>query len=150
MNDVPAPNTPGSPASPPIPPPGVPFPLPIPPRETPRSGCLKWGLVGCAGASVLTIVGLVFLMTNAKNMMDWAFDKMSDQVFAACTQDVTPEEKNDFRAAIKEFSEKAKAGKVKTNQVRAFQSSELSALSDGKVTPDELRGMTAWLKAQSP
>ncbi len=63
---------------------------------------------------------------------------------------MTPEEKNDFRAAIKEFSEKAKAGKVKTDQVRAFQSSELSALSDGKVTPDELRSMTAWLKAQSP
>jgi hypothetical protein len=147
MNDVPAPKTPGIPA---MPPPGVPFPLPMPPQEAARSGCLKWGLVGCAGASVLVIVGLVFLMTNAKNMMDWAFDKMSDQVFAACTQDVTPEEKNAFRAAIREFGEKAKAGKVKPDQVRAFQSSELSALSDGKVTPDELRGMTAWLKAQSP
>ncbi len=32
----------------------------------------------------------------------------------------------------------------------AFQSSELSALSDRKVTPEELRGLTARLKAQSP
>jgi hypothetical protein len=146
MNDVPAPITPESPAAAP---PGVPFPLPVP-REAPRTGCLKWGLVGCAGASVVVICGLVFLMTNAKKMMDWAFDKMSDQVFAACTADVTPEEKNAFRAAIREFSEKAKAGKVKPDQVRAFQSSELSALSDRKVTPDELRDLTAWLKAQSP
>ena len=147
MKDVPSPNAPGSPA---VPPPGVPSPLPDPLREAPRSGCLKWGLVGCAGASVLAIVGLVFLMTNAKSMMDWAFDRMSDQVFAACTADVTPDEKNAFRAAIKEFGEKAKAGKVKPDQVGAFQSSELSALSDGKVTPEELRSLTSWLKAQSP
>jgi len=150
MDDVPAPITPGSPAPPTTPPPGVPFPLPMPPREAPRSGCLKWGLVGCAGASVLVIVGLVFLMTNAKSMMDWAFDKMSDQVFAACTPDVTPDEKNAFRAAIKEFSERAKAGKVKPDQVRAFQSSELSALSDGKVTPQELRELTETLKKTVP
>jgi hypothetical protein len=147
MNDVPAPNTPGSPTAAP---PGVPFPLPMPPREAPRTGCLKWGLVGCAGASVLVICGLVFLMTNAKNMMDWAFDKMSDQVFAACTADVTPDQKNAFRAALKEFGEKAKAGKVKADQVRAFQSSELAALSDGKVTPEELRDMTAFLTTQAP
>jgi hypothetical protein len=147
MNDVSAPNPPGSsPAAPP----GVPFVFPAPPLEAPRSGCLKWGLVGCAGASVLVIVGLVFLMTNAKTMMDWAFEKMSDQVFAACTADVTPDDKNAFRAAIKEFGDKAKAGKVKPDQVRAFQSKELSALADGKVTPGELRDMTAFLKAPSP
>jgi hypothetical protein len=146
MSEIPSPDTPGGPAAPP----GVPFPLPGAPRESPRRGCLKWGLVGCAGASVLLIVGLVYLMTNAKNMMDWAFDKMSDQVFAACTPDVTPEEKNAFRAAIKEFGEKAKAGKVKPDQVRAFQSSEFEALSDGKVTPEELRAMTARLTAPAP
>jgi len=147
MSETPAPITPGSPAATP---PGVPFPFPEPSQETPRKGCLKWGLVGCAGASVVVIVGLVFLMTNAKHMMDWAFAKMSDQVLAACTPDVTPVDKNAFRAAIKEFGEKAKAGKVKPAQVRAFQSSELSALSDGKVTPEELRGLTASLKAPSP
>ncbi len=146
MSDTPAPITPGSPAAGP---PGVPIPFPTVPQE-PRKGCLKWGLVGCAGASVAVICGLVFLMTNAKNMMDWAFDKMSDQVFAACTADVTPDEKNAFRAALKEFSEKAKAGKVKADQVRAFQSSELAALSDGKVTPEELRDLSAFLKAQAP
>ena len=147
MSESPAPITPGSPAAAP---PGVPIPFPMPPQGAPRKGCLKWGLVGCAGASVVVICGLVFLMTNAKNMMDWAFDKMSDQVFAACTADVTPDAKNAFRAAIKEFGEKVKAGKVKADQVRAFQSSELAALSDGKVTPEELRDMTAFLTSQAP
>ena len=138
-----APETPSAPS------PGVPFPLPVPPREEPKSGCLKWGLLGCAGASVLVIVGLVLLMTNAKNMMEWAFDKMSDQTLAACTPDVTPDDKNAFRSAIREFSEKAKAGKVKPGQVRTFQSKELSVLGDGKVTPEELRGLTAWLAAET-
>jgi hypothetical protein len=89
-------------------------------------------------------------MANAKNMMDWAFDKMSDQVLAACAADVTPDQKNAFRAALKEFGEKAKAGNVKADQVRAFQSRELAALSDGKVTPEELRDMTAFLTSQAP
>ena len=147
MSESPAPITPGSPATAP---PGVPIPFPMPPREAPRKGCLTWGLVGCAGASVLVICGLVFLMTNAKNMMDWAFDKMSDQVLAACAADVTPDQKNAFRAALKEFGEKAKAGNVKADQVRAFQSRELAALSDGKVTSEELRDMTAFLTSQAP
>ena len=48
-------------------------PLVLPPRPEPvdakRSGCLSWGLVGCAAASVIVIVGLVFLMSNARQMM---------------------------------------------------------------------------------
>jgi len=140
---------PKAPETPPVPSPGAQLPLPMPPREEPKSGCLKWGLLGCAGASILVIVGLVFLMTNAKNMMEWAFDKMSDQTLAACTPDVTPDEKNAFRSAIKEFSDKAKDGKVKPGQVRTFQSKELSVLGDGKVTPEELRGLTAWLAAET-
>src|ERR1035437_5998216 len=37
-----------------------------------RQGCLKWGLIGCAGASVAVIIGLLFLMNNAKKLMAFA------------------------------------------------------------------------------
>jgi len=111
-----------------------------------RQGCLKWGLVGCAGASVAVIVGLLFLMSNAKKLMDFAFDQMGDQIVAASAPDVTPAEKDDFRAAMRAFSEKAKNRTVTATQVTAFQGQVRAAVADNIVTQDELRSLTAFLK----
>jgi len=111
-----------------------------------RQGCLKWGLVGCAGASVAVIIGLLFLMNNAKKLMDFAFDQMGEQIVAACAPDVTPAEKEDFRAAMKSFSEKAKNRTVTAQQVTAFQGRVKAVVADNRVTADELRALTAFLK----
>ena len=114
-----------------------------------RQGCLKWGLVGCAGASVAVIIGLLFLMSNAKKLMDFAFDQMGDQIVVACTPDVTPVEKEDFRAAMKSFSAKAKDRKVTAQQVAAFQSRVKTAIADNRVTREELLALTVFLKDPS-
>jgi hypothetical protein len=111
-----------------------------------RQGCLKWGLVGCAGASVAVIIGLLFLMSNAKKLMDFAFEQMGDQIVAVCAPDVTPAEKEEFRAAMKAFSEKAKNRSATPGQVTSFQSRVRSALADNRVTSEELRALTALLK----
>ena len=138
---------------PPAPPaPGLPPKLPVTlPFEDAaararRQGCLKWGLVGCAGASVAVIIGLVFLMSNAKKLMDFAFDQMGDQIVAASTPDVTPAEKEEFRAAMKSFAAKAKDRKVTAQQVTAFQGRVKAAVADNRVTAEELRALTAYLK----
>lgn len=111
-----------------------------------RQGCLKWGLVGCAGASVAAIIGLLFLMSNAKKLMDFAFEQMGDQVVAACAPEVTSAEKEDFRAAMKAFSEKVKSRGATPGQVTSFQSRVRSALADDRVTAEELRALTVFLK----
>ncbi|MGZ5427762.1 MAG: hypothetical protein ACXWFS_02015 [Thermoanaerobaculia bacterium] len=111
-----------------------------------RQGCLKWGLVGCAGASVAVIIGLLFLMSNAKKLMDFAFDQMGDQIVAASAPDVTPAAKEEFRAAMKSFAAKAKDRKVTAQQVTAFQGRVKAAIADNQVTPEELRALTAFLK----
>ena len=111
-----------------------------------RQGCLKWGLVGCTGASVAVIVGLLFLMSNAKKLMDFAFDQMGDQIVAACAPDVAPAEKEDFRTAMRAFSEKTKSRTVTAQQVTAFQGRVRAAVADNRVTADELRALTAFLK----
>jgi len=112
-----------------------------------RQGCLKWGLVGCAGASVAVIIGLLFLMNNAKKVVDFVYDQMGEQIVAACAPDVTPAEKEEFRTALKAFAEKAKSGGVTTEQVASFRSRVSSAVADHRVTADELRALTAFLKA---
>ena len=112
-----------------------------------RQGCLKWGLVGCAGASVLVIVGLLFVLSNAKKLMGLAFEKVGDQVVAACGPEVPPAEKERFRASLTAFAERAKSGSVKPTTVQAWQTQVSSTLADGRVTAEELRGLTAWLDA---
>ncbi len=111
-----------------------------------RQGCLKWGLVGCAGASVAVIVGLLFLMSNAKKLMDFAFDQMGDQILVACTPDVTPSEKESFRGAMRSFAAKAKDRKVTAQQVAAFQGRVKTAIADNRVTREELLALTVFLK----
>ena len=111
-----------------------------------RQGCLKWGLVGCAGASVAVIIGLLFLMNNAKKLMDFAFDQMSDQIVVACGPDVTPAAKDEFRAAMRSFAARAKDRKVTAQQVAAFQGRVKTAVADNRVTAEEMRALTAFLK----
>jgi hypothetical protein len=114
--------------------------------RTRRAGCLKWGLVGCAGASVLVIVGMLFVLSNAKKLMGLAFEKIGDQVVAAATPDVTPAEKERFRTSLAAFAERAKAGKVQPTAVQAWQQQVSAAIADGRVTAEEIHGLTAWLE----
>ena len=111
-----------------------------------RDGCLKWGLVGCAGASVLLIVGMLFVLSNAKKLMGLAFEKIGDQVVAAAAPEVTPAEKERFRKALTAFAERAKAGTAQPAVIQTWQSQVTGALADGRVTGDEIHSLTAWLE----
>jgi hypothetical protein len=136
---------------PPVPAPLIPkLPTTLPFEDeaarTRRAGCLKWSLVGCAGASVLVIVGLLFVLSNAKKLMGLAFEKIGDQVVAASVPEVTPAEKERFRAALTAFAERAKSGKAQPATVQAWQSQVTGALADGRVTVDEIHSLTTWLE----
>lgn len=138
MNDEnvpPPPPPPPPPTAPGFPPEGA-----VPER---RSGCLKWGLIGCAGLSVLLIVGLVVLGYKAKGLLGWALSTMERQVVTACTDEVTAEEKKAFEDAVRALSEGARTGKVQPDRIRAFQGRATGAMSDGRVTPEEIRELTA-------
>jgi hypothetical protein len=111
-----------------------------------RDGCLKWGLVGCAGASVLLIVGMLFVLSNAKKLMGLAFEKIGDQVVSAAAPDVTPADRERFRTALTAFAERAKAGKAPPAVVQAWQTQVAGSLADGRVTRDEMHALTAWLE----
>ena len=59
---------------------------------------------------------------------------------------MTPAEKEEFRAAMKSFAAKAKDRKVTAQQVAAFQGRVKAAIADNRVTAEELRALTAFLK----
>lgn len=137
----------------PNPPPTLPpivFPPVVPPRDAKRSGCLSWGLIGCAGASVVVIVGLVFLMSNARSMMGWALGKLEDAVMMGCTAEVTPGERTEFRQAFRRFVDGAKEDRVTPERVQEVQQKVTAAVKDGRVTPEEIRDLTGLLKKVVP
>lgn len=134
--------------APPNPPPALP-PLPEPADAT-KSGCLSWGLVGCAAGSVIVIVGLVFLMSNARQMMGWALTKLEDSVLMGCTSDVTAPDKAEFREAFSRFRSAAAEDKVTPTQVKEIQEKVTAAAADSRVTPEEIRDLTAALKKAVP
>jgi hypothetical protein len=118
--------------------------------SAPRSGCLKWGLVGCGILSAFLIVGLVLVGMKARSMMEWALVKMEDQTLAATTPDVTPEQRTAFQRAFAGFVEQAKQGKVSVDRMSSFRTKLMAAVADGKVTPDELRELTAAVEEPPP
>lgn len=132
-------------APPPVPPSALPFPAPPEPGAG-KKGCLKWGLVGCAGLSVLLVVSLIVVGTKGAS---WLFSKVEEQVIASCTPDVTVEEKEAFRRAYRPFVERAKSGKLSQETLSAFRKKTTSALADGRVTAEEIRDLTKSLQ-ESP
>ena len=143
MNDDVPPNPPVT-----IPPFVLP-PLPGP-EDAKKSGCLSWGLVGCAAGSVIVIVGLVFLMSNARQMMGWALTKLEDVTLMGCTAEVTAADKAEFRAAFLRVRSAATENRVTPDQVKEIQEKVSGAAADGKVTPAEIRDLTAALKKAVP
>lgn len=115
--------------------------------EPPRSGCLRWGLIGCALLSVLLIVGLVIVGTKG---VEWALVKLEDQTLAACTPEVTEVQKEAFRNAYTGFIARARMGKEPAGKMTAFRSKLMAAIADGKVTPEELTELTAAVGEPGP
>ncbi len=123
----------------------APPPAPSFPEETrgkAAPGALKWGLVGCAGLSLVLIVGLVLLGTKARDILGSLMGQMESQIVSVCTPEVTPAEKEAFRASWRDFTARAKSGKVDRQALSAFREKTTAALADGKVTPEEIRELT--------
>ncbi len=89
-------------------------------------------------------------MSNARSMMGWALTKLQDGVMMSCTADVTPAERTEFREAFRRFADGAKEGVVKPEQVEEIQRKVMAAIRDGRVTPEEIRDLSAALKKAAP
>jgi hypothetical protein len=132
----------------PPPPPIVPDASPFPqPTERKSRGCLKWGLLGCAGLSVLVIIGLIVLGAKSKQILGSVFARQGTDVIARCTPEVTAEDKAAFETVLKEFTERAKNGGVKIATISTVTTKLGEALRDNSVTPEEIRDLTSAMRA---
>lgn len=128
----------------------MPLALPVIPtpdeRERKRAGCLKWGLVGCAGLSIFLIVGLIYM---AGKGLDLVMGTLESQILVACAPDVTPADREAFQKAFETFVSRSKKGGVSSDEMAGFRKRTMAALADGKVTREELVGLTEELRKTS-
>jgi hypothetical protein len=132
------------------PPPVVPGDGPIGPsgaKDPASRGCLRWGLVGCAGLSVIAIVGMVLFMRRAPQLMETLLGATEAQVVAALEAEVPAAEREAFRMEYAAFVATAKAGRAKPDEIQALQAKIVGALKDSRVTAEELRGITDHLRS---
>ncbi|HPA51876.1 MAG TPA: hypothetical protein PLP50_09755 [Thermoanaerobaculia bacterium] len=117
-------------------------------EKDPRpGGVLKWGLVGCAGLSVLLIVGMVLFLRKAPQLMESLLGATESQVVSAIAADVPAAEREAFRTEYAAFVETAKAGKAKPDDIQGLQKKIVAALEDRTVSGEELKGLTEHLRS---
>ncbi len=115
--------------------------------DAPARGCMKWGLVGCAALSLVAIAGMVLFLRKAPQLMETLLGATESQVLAALEPDVPAEEREAFRRAFAGFVETAKAGEAKPAAIQELQEGIVGALQDGRVSGEELRGLTERLRS---
>ncbi|MHB8796882.1 MAG: hypothetical protein ACYDBY_00310 [Thermoanaerobaculia bacterium] len=116
-------------------------------KDARPGGVLKWGLVGCAGLSVLLIVGMVLFLRKAPQLMESLLGATESQVVEAIAADVPAAEREAFRTEYAAFVETAKAGKAKPDEIHGLQKKIVAALEDRTVSGEELKGLTEHLRS---
>lgn len=115
--------------------------------DAPARGILKWGLVGCAGLSVLAILGMVLFLRKAPQLMESLLSATEAQVLAAVEKEVPETERQAFRTEYAAFVATAKAGKAKPDEIQGLQTKIVAALKDEQVSAEELKGLTEHLRS---
>ena len=116
-------------------------------KDARPGGVLKWGLVGCAGLSVLLIVGMVLFLRKAPQLMESLLGATESQVVGAIAADVPAAEREAFRTEYAAFVETAKAGKAKADDIQGLQKKIVASLEDRTVSGEELKGLTEHLRS---
>ena len=116
-------------------------------KDARPGGVLKWGLVGCAGLSVLLIVGMVLFLRTAPQLMESLLGATESKVLSAIAAEVPAAEREAFRKEYAVFVETAKTGKAKPDDIQGLQKKIVAALEDRTVTGEELKGLTEHLRS---
>jgi hypothetical protein len=108
---------------------------------------MKWGLVGCAGLSVIAIIGMVFFLRKAPQLMETLLGATEAQVVAAIAAEVPAADREAFRMEYAAFVATAKAGKARPEAIQKLQARIAEALKDHTVTAEELHSLTEQLRS---
>jgi hypothetical protein len=106
-------------------------------------GCVVVFLVVAVGV----LVGLYYLGTHAKEVLQWSFQKMEDGLLAQLPADVTPEEKERFQKAFADVRQGLKDGTIQAEDLQGLNYQIMGVARKGKnVTRQDILDLTKALE----
>ena len=107
--------------------PPLPEPFPEPPSDRPadpqrrRRGCLVAGLAGCGLIVVLFLVGLVVMVTQADELLEFVLDFSRERIVAELSEDVEHAERQRLEQAFDSVLEHYRGGAATPADNRRLQ-----------------------------
>lgn len=138
------------PPVPPAPPGGAPF-NPNTPAARSGPGCSKPLLIGCGVFGLLIGIAVVFFFysvgKNPGRFLSWSVNQMENAVTAQIPQDVTPEEREQLKAAFASLRRKVEAGEISPERLQSLNYKVLElARKEGGVKRQDILELTALLE----
>ncbi len=115
----------------------------------------KWAPYGCGAAAALFLV-LLFIGGTLLNgprfgtVLDFVIGTSLGELRGMYAADITKPQKDRFEAEVKRMRDDLRGGRVPLQKVRPFLQTMQKAISDKKVTPDELEHLTKTASDASP
>lgn len=120
-------------------------PVQIPSLEAPpaKGGCLRAGLIGCGAVVLLCVLAFVGIVLYAKKNPGALVDVAMGQIEKNYGPDVTEADKAELRAAVEEFKEAVRAGRIRGDRGSPLQRSfSVRGDASGKLTQRDVRELT--------
>jgi len=133
-----------------------PFPLPAEYYSTPSGDrpplFPTWVAAGCGSASIVLLVvlfgaGYAAAHGGLSTIMGWFFSKSRSELAGMYTKEVTAKQKAAFDAELNALQKNLEAKRVGPDKLQPLLTDMRSAMSDQRVTPQEIDKMTADIRA---
>lgn len=113
----------------------------------PKKGCGKSTAVGCGLAGCLVLVlmfagGVLLMRGGMGRILDFALSRLDQESVRMMSQEVTPEQRADFRRELATFRTNAKEKRIELLEIQPVLQELRDASDDNLLTPEEVTGLT--------
>ena len=108
-----------------------------------KSGCLKWGGIGCGVLFLLIIILAVGAWTQRHKFMEWAGEKMRAEILKALPEDFNQAEATEV---MESFWNALKEDKVTEADVKQLTTRFQTAFQDGELSNEEAEELLNFMR----
>jgi hypothetical protein len=105
-------------------------------------GCARSALIGCGAVALVIAVAMISFLIYIRRHPERMTDALMRQVESNFASDVTPQEKEDLRAAYSSYRETLVRGTASRQSLQDLRSVMMSGGFGRAVTRDQVRNMT--------
>jgi hypothetical protein len=122
-----------------------------PPAPAQKSGCAKWGLLGCGLGGCLVVVlllvaGGLVMRGGMGRIVEFALSRLDREALGMMSSEVTPEQRAEFTSQVTQLRANLGAKRVELVHVQPILQELRDATRDNVLSPDEVRDLTETMR----